>query len=131
MWAVGQPARWALLYGSPVPGYRAPADITVGPGTRVIAALLGAVGDGIAAGVIPNPEDPLPQPLSGEFDAVRAEFGFPGGDRVLLKSLLVWAALVGAISLEVFGQYGPDTLTDAAPVFDGQIRLALGILTEN
>src|SRR5690348_10582549 len=42
-WAVDQPARWALLYGSPVPGYRAPADITVGPGTRVITALLAAV----------------------------------------------------------------------------------------
>jgi len=36
-WAIDQPARWALLYGSPVPGYRAPAELTVGPGTRVIA----------------------------------------------------------------------------------------------
>ncbi len=35
-WAVDQPARWALLYGSPVPGYRAPAELTVGPGTRVV-----------------------------------------------------------------------------------------------
>src|ERR1700712_443891 len=28
-WAVDQPACWALLYGSPVPGYQAPAEMTV------------------------------------------------------------------------------------------------------
>lgn len=49
-WAVAAPASWALLYGSPVPGYQAPADRTVGPGTRVIAALFRAVAAGIDAG---------------------------------------------------------------------------------
>src|SRR5271155_4259427 len=34
-WATTHPASWALLYGSPVPGYHAPAERTVGPGTRV------------------------------------------------------------------------------------------------
>lgn len=130
-WAVDQPARWALLYGSPVPGYRAPAEITVEPGTRVIAALIAAIADGIAAGDIPDPKDPLPQPLSRDLQAVRVEYGFPGGDRALLKCFMLWATLVGAISLEVFGQYGPDTLTDAGPVFDGQIRLAINALKAN
>src|SRR5262245_52122761 len=51
-WAVDQPARWALLYGSPVPGYHAPQERTVGPGTRVVGALFDAVGAGIAAGDI-------------------------------------------------------------------------------
>src|ERR1043165_7822093 len=48
-WAVDHPEGWALLYGSPVPGYRAPAERTVGPGTRVVGALFGAVAEGIAA----------------------------------------------------------------------------------
>jgi hypothetical protein len=40
--------------------------------------------------------------------------------------------LVGAISLEVFGQYGADTLTDPAAVFDGQIELLLAtFVTQN
>ena len=43
-WAVDQPARWALLYGSPVPGYQAPRERTVGPGTRVVGALFDAIG---------------------------------------------------------------------------------------
>ncbi|MBB5160882.1 TetR/AcrR family transcriptional regulator [Mycobacterium sp. AZCC_0083] len=124
-WAIDQPACWALLYGSPVPGYHAPAERTVGPGTRVVGALFAAVASGIAAGDIPVPNIQARQPMSTDFDAVRAEFAFTGDDATVLKCFLLWAALVGAISLEVFGQYGADTLTDPAAVFDGQIELLL------
>lgn len=130
-WALAQPARWALLYGSPVPGYHAPAELTVGPGTRVVAAMFAVVADGIGDGSIPDPTDVAVEPLAGDFDGIRAEFGFTGGDPVMLRCLLVWAALVGAVSLEVFGQYGPDTLTDARLVFDGQARLLARLLTQN
>jgi AcrR family transcriptional regulator len=128
-WAIDQPACWALLYGSPVPGYHAPAERTVGPGTRVVGALFAAVASGIDAGDIPVPNMQAPQPMSTDFDAVRAEFAFTGDDATVLKCFLLWAALVGAISLEVFGQYGADTLTDPAAVFDGQIELLLTTFT--
>ncbi|KAA0074192.1 TetR/AcrR family transcriptional regulator [Mycolicibacterium sp. P9-64] len=124
-WAVDQPACWALLYGSPVPGYHAPAERTVGPGTRVVGALFGAVAAGIAAGDVVESNIEVPQSMSADFDAVRAEFGFDGDDATVLQCFLLWAALVGAISLEVFGQYGADTLTDPAGVFDRQIEMML------
>jgi hypothetical protein len=108
-----------------VPGYHAPAERTVGPGTRVVGALFAAVASGIAAGEIAVPNIQAPQPMSADFDAVRAEFAFTGDDATVLKCFLLWAALVGAISLEVFGQYGADTLTDPALVFDRQIELLL------
>lgn len=128
-WAVGQPARWALLYGSPVPGYHAPAERTVGPGTRVVGALLDVIAAGIADGDIVATDKPVPQPLSGDFDRLRAEFDFPGDDWALSNCLLMWAALVGAISLEVFGQYGADTFTDPRVNFDVQLRLLLDTVT--
>jgi len=130
-WAVGQPARWALLYGSPVPGYRAPAELTVGPGTRVVGALFAVIADGIRAGAVSDPKGDAPQPLSEDLDRVREEFGFTGGDPVLLQCFLVWATLVGAISLEVFGQYGPDTLSAPEVVFDGQVRLLVQALVSS
>jgi AcrR family transcriptional regulator len=128
-WAVDQPARWALLYGSPVPGYHAPRERTVGPGTRVVGALFGAVGAGIAAGDIPQSEVAAAQPLSSDFAHVRAEFGFKGDDSAVGKCFLLWAALVGAISIEVFGQYGADTLTEPRAIFDIQTRLLIDMLT--
>ncbi|MGB3481478.1 MAG: TetR/AcrR family transcriptional regulator [Mycobacterium sp.] len=122
-WAVAEPAGWALLYGSPVPGYRAPADRTVGPGTRVVAAVFSAVAVGVAEGTVATATTAVPQPLPRDFAALREEFGFSGDDPVVARCTTLWAALVGAVSLEVFGQYGPDTLTDPRALFDLQITL--------
>ncbi|MET0455171.1 MAG: TetR/AcrR family transcriptional regulator [Mycobacterium sp.] len=127
-WAVAQPASWALLYGSPVPGYHAPAELTVGPGTRMIGTLFGAIASGIATGEIPNSTAASAR-TSADFDGVRVEFDFPGDDATVTKCLLLWAALVGAISLEVFGQYGADTVSDPEAVFDAQLRLVIAGLS--
>jgi AcrR family transcriptional regulator len=130
-WAVGHPAGWALLYGSPVPGYHAPAERTIGVGTRVAGAFFDAVAAGIATGDIRLTDDVAPQPMSSDFERIRQEFGFPGDDRVVAKCFLLWAGVVGAISLEVFGQYGADTLTDPSAVFDAQLRLLVGVLSQH
>lgn len=128
-WAVAQPACWALLYGSPVPGYHAPAEQTVGPGTRVVSALFSAVADGITAGEIANPDTAAMPVLHADFDRLRTEFDFAAGDPVISKCLLLWSALVGAISLEVFGQYGADTFTDPTPAFEAQLALLIELLS--
>jgi AcrR family transcriptional regulator len=128
-WAVDHPEGWALLYGSPVPGYRAPAERTVGPGTRVVGALFDAVAAGIAAGEISKTKVAVAQRLSSDFEKVREEFGFDGDDSAVAKCFLLWAGLIGAISMEVFGQYGPDTLTEPADAFDLQVELLIEMLT--
>jgi AcrR family transcriptional regulator len=128
-WAVEQPACWALMYGSPVPGYRAPAELTVGPGTRVVGALFAVIGAGVVKGDIPDTGPTPSRRTSADFDDLRAEFDFAGNDATVMKCFLVWATLVGAISMEVFGQYGADTLSDPGDVFDGQIRLLIESLT--
>lgn len=128
VWAVDEPARWALLYGSPVPGYQAPAERTVAPGTRVVLALFAAVARGITAGGVALTNDVVAEPLSADFDRLRADVEFPGDDVVVAKCFLLWAGMVGAISLEVFGQYGADTLTEPALLFDFQIGLLIDML---
>ena len=130
-WAVAHPARWALLYGSPVPGYHAPPERTVGVGTRVVGSLFDAIAAGIATGDIRLTNDVVSQPMSSDFERIRQEFGFPGDDHVIAKCFLLWAAVVGAISMEVFGQYGADTLTDPEAVFDAQVRLLVGVLAQH
>ncbi|HKI42065.1 MAG TPA: TetR/AcrR family transcriptional regulator [Mycobacterium sp.] len=130
-WALAHPARWALLYGTPVPGYHAPAERTVAVGTRVVGAFLDAVAAGITTGDIRLTNDVAPQPMSSDFERLCQEFGFPGDDQVLTKCFLLFAGVMGAISLEVFGQYGADTLTDADPLFDAQLRLLVGVLSQH
>ena len=48
-WALVHPNEYALIYGSPVPGYVAPAD-TVQPATRVTALLLRIIVEAATAG---------------------------------------------------------------------------------
>jgi AcrR family transcriptional regulator len=127
-WALAHPASWALLYGSPVPGYHAPPERTIGPGTRVIGTLLATVHDGVVAGDV-RTSDPTGHPSSPDFDQIRSEFGFPGDDAVLAKCFLMWAGVVGAISLEVFEGYGTDTLTAPEALFNTQVELLIGLLT--
>jgi hypothetical protein len=87
------------------------------------------VSAGIDAGDVATSNNVVAQSISQDFDGIRAEFDFPGDDAAVMKCLVLWAGLVGAISLEVFGQYGADTLTDPAVVFDGQIGLLIETFT--
>jgi AcrR family transcriptional regulator len=130
-WAVAHPAQWALLYGSPVPGYHAPPERTVEVGTRVVRTIFDAIAAGIATGDIRLTNTVAPQPMSSDFERIRQEFGFPGDDSVIAKCFLFWAGVLGAISLEVFGQYGTDTLTDPEAVFDTQLRLLVDVLAQH
>ncbi len=125
-WAVAEPARYALLYGSPVPGYAAPPERTTEPGTRVVRTLIGILAEGVVRGEV-DETGPVPVPagrLSEELLAVAGETGFPGGVAVMARGVAMWASLVGATSLEVFGQYGTDTFTDGEALLEHQLRLA-------
>lgn len=100
-WAHDHPHEWALLFGSPVPGYAAP-QTTVDPATRVPRRMVRLLHDAVAAGVR------LPD---GEVDpAVRAAIGpvqeFFGDDlpaETVVRGLMAWTHLTGAISHELFG----------------------------
>jgi AcrR family transcriptional regulator len=118
-WALAEPARYALLFGSPVPGYNAPAEQTTGPGTRVIGRLVEIIQTAFSAGALREPPTAVvPQPLAADLAAIRAEMGLTVPDGVLARGVLVWSALFGAVNFEVFGQYGPGTFANPEALFD-------------
>jgi hypothetical protein len=87
-WALANPHEYALVYGSPVPGYRAPQD-TLAPATRV-PLLIGAVlRDAAAAGAAPAGQ-PLPEPLRAGIAAVR-DLASPGTpEHVFARGMIAW-----------------------------------------
>ncbi|MFC9515616.1 TetR/AcrR family transcriptional regulator [Nocardiaceae bacterium NPDC056970] len=127
-WALREPARYALLFGSPVPGYHAPAERTTGPGTRVIVALVGIIEDAQRAGALTVPDEAVDPALSVDLDRIRAEMGLTVPDELLARGVLVWAALFGAVNFEVFGQYGTDTFADPAVLFEHHLAVLDRIL---
>ena len=119
-WALREPSRYALLFGSPVPGYRAPAERTTGPGTRVITALIGILDGAFRAGRLAGAGQRSPAVaagLAGDLAKIRTEFGLAVPDDLLARGALAWTSLFGAVSFEVFGQYGAGTFTARDALF--------------
>ena len=69
-WALAHPHEYALIYGTPVPGYTAPDD-TVGPASRVGLVLLSIVRDAQRGKGIALP--PLAAPLRAEAGRIAAD----------------------------------------------------------
>lgn len=111
-WALAHPHDWALLYGSPVPGYVAPADQTNPPGTRVARLLIGILGHVVARRKLPPAARRL-TPGTAAIDSARTMLADLGelGEAIppehFLAGLDAWALLIAAISREVFEQIGP------------------------
>jgi hypothetical protein len=124
-WALREPATYALLFGSPVPGYQAPAERTTGPGTRVIGALVRLWEDAHVAGsvVAPGPVPRISRALAADAKRIRKELGMTAPDDLVLRGVLGWAALFGCVSFEVFGQYGADTFAAVGDLFEHQLQL--------
>ena len=102
-WARANQHEYALLYGSPVPGYAAPSD-TISPASRVPVALLTLLADGVERGEIHTAtEIPTPRTVHADFAAVRSATAMDLPDAVLSRGLIAWAQLLGTVGLELFG----------------------------
>ncbi|QNK82384.1 TetR/AcrR family transcriptional regulator [Nakamurella sp. PAMC28650] len=106
-WAVGHPHEYGLIFGSPVPDYRAPQD-TVGPAARVPIALFAAVHHGVSIGAVlvaDSSRGPaVPAALSAQMAVVIAEVAPGVPETVALRAAIAWTQLFGMVTFELFGQ---------------------------
>ncbi|MFI0943435.1 TetR/AcrR family transcriptional regulator [Streptomyces sp. NPDC021020] len=123
-WAVAHPQEYALIYGSPVPGYAAP-QTTVGPASRVPLALVSVVRDAHAAGLLGEPVGrPLAGPVAADARRLAAELAPELPTAVVAALVAVWAQLFGIVSFELFGQF--NRVVEARGPFFEQAAAALG-----
>jgi AcrR family transcriptional regulator len=112
-WARANPHEYALIYGSPVPGYQAPGD-TVAPAARVPLVLGQLVRDSWAI------QSASPAGGTGRASALRehistvlaAQAAIVAGaiapgvpEPLIVRVLIAWTQLFGMISFELFGQF--------------------------
>ena len=103
-WALAHPNDYALLYGTPIPGYAAPDD-TVASGTRVSRALVGIVREAEQLDHLdPVADLPIGPSLSESFAALRAELDLDVDDTTTLAIVTAWSQLFGLLTFELFGQ---------------------------
>jgi AcrR family transcriptional regulator len=132
-WARAHPHEYALIYGSPVPGYQAP-ESTIGPAARVPFAMISVLRDAAGNGLLPAGRDAAGNASAG--DAVDGELADqavavaalvaaadpgPPGDPlpadVVVRAVIAWAQVFGMVSFELFGQFA-NTFDPADALFD-------------
>ena len=131
-WALEHPSLYALVYGSPVPGYAAPQD-TVAPATRVTRLLATLLHDSLTSGppaVRPPERVAACRRRPREGIAPLVEFLGPGTtDEWALRGLMAWTWLFGAVSFELFGQLTGAVRrpSGASAVFDAEVQRVAGL----
>lgn len=127
-WAVAQPHEWALLYGSPVPGYEAPAD-TIAPATRVSLALISVVADALEAGDLAPlpPAANLSKGLAKDLVGLREALEVDLPDELVIRLLAAWSQIFGLVSFELFGQT-KNVIHDHAGLLDETTARMSGLL---
>jgi len=104
-WAREHPHQYALLYGSPVPGYRAPQE-TITDAARTPAAAIQLVETAWAAGQLTDPSmPPAGGALRRQARELRAALPSELPESVLLRFAAAWTQVFGAISFDLFGQF--------------------------
>lgn len=126
-WALAHPHEYALLYGSPVPGYHAPRD-TVSAAIRDTVVFGGILTDAHRAGALHPPDvGPAPPASFGE-DAQRLREIMPEvADDVVARAVTMWTGLYGWVSFELFGQFD-NTIENRAAAFDHNARCLAGLV---
>ena len=124
LWALERPHQWGLIFGTPIPGYHAPED-TIEPYTRMAVALVRPLVAAYEEGRF-RPDErrgPITEELRAAVEPV-SEGLLPGmsGETVVLL-LQAFTAIIGAISLEVFGHWR-NTVLEPGLLFDATVAQA-------
>ncbi|MBC2866351.1 TetR/AcrR family transcriptional regulator [Streptomyces mexicanus] len=116
-WALDDPQRYFLIYGTPVPGYHAPDDITM-IASEIMDALLDAAQP--AAG--PAADATEGTPLERHLAEHRQWAGdHPASPAALRRALQFWTRLHGALSLELAGHFTGMGF-DPAELYENELR---------
>ncbi|MGC9475816.1 TetR/AcrR family transcriptional regulator [Streptomyces sp. WG4] len=97
-WALADPQRYFLVFGTPVPGYHAPADVT-----QIASETMAVIIDACAA--LPGEGD-APTAFDAHLDGHRQwADGHPAPPAALHRALSFWTRLHGVLSLELAGHF--------------------------
>ncbi len=128
-WALAHPHEYALVYGSPVPGYAAPAS-TIGPAGRVGEVLCRILAEGLESGAAGGDPDGSAADAA-LIPGLAAELGLPSdpSGSLAARAVHAWTSLYGLISFELFG-HTHNIVADHQAFFTaaaGRLATSLGI----
>ena len=109
-WALASPQQYTLIFGTPIPAYEAPPDVTSPAAARSMMVFLGILQDAqqsgeadfsdVHAGFSPD--------LQAQLQPWIDKLQFGGDPAILYVAISNWSMIHGLVSLEIFGHLDPN-----------------------
>jgi hypothetical protein len=108
-WAIANPIVFQLLYGNPIPGYRAPEELTIPLARRPFQGMFRWFLVAYHSGELTIPAEyrDVPPIMSEGIAGWRRISGVEMPDALLGLLMSGWARIHGAVLLELFGHLAP------------------------
>ncbi|WP_163512383.1 TetR/AcrR family transcriptional regulator [Fodinicola acaciae] len=118
-WAVAEPHRYLLIYGTPVPGYHAPPEATA-----ITARMMAVLVDAFAQ-LAPPATSAAAAAFEKDLATHRAWSPDDGvSEAVLRRALVFWTRMQGVLSLEIAGHFTGMTF-DPALLYAAEVEAAI------
>jgi AcrR family transcriptional regulator len=123
-WALTYPQRYLLIFGTPLPGYHAPVEITQPVAARSLRPLMDVLDAAWKAGALKKECPPTLTPM------LRAQINDWASLRpvedayVLYLALVIWSRVHGLVMIEISNQY-PPPIQDTGEIFNREIEMIL------
>jgi AcrR family transcriptional regulator len=115
-WALANPQRYLLIFGTPVPGYHAPAEETDPAAARLLTSAIALLDE-----VVPSRWQPATDGPDRDLETWALDAGLPTMPASLIRHALYgWTRLHGVLSLELAGHFGK-ALPDAAALYASEV----------
>ncbi|VAW32120.1 Transcriptional regulator, AcrR family [hydrothermal vent metagenome] len=109
-WALASPQEYALIFGTPIPAYEAPPDITGPVAARSMAVFLNCLIAAEQSGQadLSEAHNAFSPALQAQLQPWVDKFDFQGDPALLYLVMSNWGMIHGLVSLEIFGHLDPN-----------------------
>lgn len=119
-WALTYPQRYQLIFGTPIPGYEAPADITLPAAAWALIPLIETLQALYDAGKLRVENlarlTPTLRSMLGAWQEFVKESGLKVHIEALYLAFVIWSRVHGLVTLEL-GHQTPSFITDPGEIF--------------
>jgi AcrR family transcriptional regulator len=125
-WSLDNPADFALIFGTPVPGYRAAGPATGPAASRFAAVPLEVFTAAVAAGAADPARTQLPPDLPAGvlLQDLLGRGRLSGASHLAAITITAWASILGYLVAEIFGSL-PQLITDPGRLWDAHLRTVM------
>lgn len=123
-WAVENPQRYQLIFGTPIPGYHAPVEQVTPVAARSLTALIHVLDGALKARVLKAQADPMLEPRLVQGLEAWRELHPVVDVYVLYLALVIWSRVHGMVMIEISNQY-PSSIENPWAIYEREIEMLI------